>query len=173
MHIDFNFILTILNAFTLFLHTPVAKQPNLGLGHNTVQVSRSDTNTNTYTYTHCRTPPNESPTQRTQGTNINAISWIRTHNPTYQANLDLSLRPHDHFPLRQTFAQWNSLTNALTYIHFWHCHKAGSAQNVGPSRSNLHKNGQIFVFPVTTICGNQAPPRRQTGYCKVRGASRK
>ena len=113
MHIDFNFILTILNAFTLFLHTPVAKQPNLGLGHNTVQVSRSGTNKQTHThthihihtYTHCRTPPNESPTQRTQGTNINAISWIRTHNPTYQATLDLSLRPHGHFALRQTFAQ--------------------------------------------------------------------
>ena len=35
-------------------------------------------------------------TQQTQGTNIHALSGIRTRNPSKRAAVDLRLRPHSH-----------------------------------------------------------------------------
>jgi hypothetical protein len=90
---------------SLLTPSPVAQQPNSGLGHLIVEVSRSHTIRHTHTHqvgllwTSDKLVA-EAATYTTHNkhkkANIHAISVIRTRDPSNQAAADLRLRPHGH-----------------------------------------------------------------------------
>ena len=84
----------------------MAQQPNSDLRPPPCTIRHTHTHTYTHTHTHSRTPLDEwsarrrcrylHNTQQTQRTNIQALSGIRTRDPSNWAASDLHLRPQDH-----------------------------------------------------------------------------
>ena len=93
----------------------MVRQPRSEVGCLIVEVSRSQ-NLDTHTHTLGRNPLYEWSTrhrgrylhniQQTHETNIRALSWIRTLDPSNKAATDLSLRPHSHRNLPIVLYQW-------------------------------------------------------------------
>ena len=91
------------------------QKPKFGLGRLTVEVSRSQTHTHTHKLV--RTPLSElsaryrgrylQKAEQTQGTNIHAVSGIRTRDVSNEAAADLRLKPHGHRDRQQDVPEYN------------------------------------------------------------------
>ena len=117
----------------------VAPQHICGLGHLTIEVSRSHTIRHRHTYIHCTTPPNEWSARRRGRyvqTHSKHKSWttmgsteFKPCEPNNQAALDLHLGPQGH---------WDLPWNTLFPLNLWEPQERECSRHIGKKEAFVH-----------------------------------